>query len=93
MYDKQEQVTEPMNVGPKPSRLTALADPASASLAARSEPDPFYRDSEPAEAATLIFIRRARDLGFPMPDIRELLALSNENDRSCAAVDSLARAS
>ncbi len=51
-----------------------------------------YRNYGPAEAATLIFIRRARDLGFSIPDIRELLELSNEDDRSCAAVDSLARA-
>jgi Cu(I)-responsive transcriptional regulator len=51
-----------------------------------------YRDYGPGEAATLVFIRRARDLGFSMPDIRELLELSNEDDRSCAAVDSLARA-
>jgi len=51
-----------------------------------------YRDYGPREAATLIFIRRARDLGFSMPDIRELLELSKEGDRSCAEVDSLARA-
>ena len=51
-----------------------------------------YRDYGPAEAARLIFIRRARDLGFSMPDIRELLELSEEDDRSCAEVDSLARA-
>ena len=40
----------------------------------------------------MTFIRRARDLGFSMPDVRELLELSNEDDRSCAEVDSLARA-
>ena len=51
-----------------------------------------YRDYGPGEAARLIFIRRARDLGFSMPDIRELLELSKEDDRSCAEVDSLARA-
>ena len=32
-----------------------------------------YRDYGPDEAATLTFIRRARDLGFSMPDVRELL--------------------
>ncbi len=40
----------------------------------------------------MIFIRRARGLGFSMPDIRELLELSKEDDRSCAEFDSLARA-
>ena len=51
-----------------------------------------YRTYTQADIHRLHFIRRARDLGFSMPDIRELLELSEEDDRSCAEVDSLARA-
>lgn len=50
-----------------------------------------YRDYGPAEAARLSFVRRARDLGFSMADIRELLDLSDDDSRSCRAVDALAR--
>ncbi|MFV0474689.1 MAG: MerR family transcriptional regulator [Pikeienuella sp.] len=39
----------------------------------------------------LAFIRHARDLGFPLEAIRELLDLSDQPDQSCAAADSVAR--
>lgn len=39
----------------------------------------------------LAFIRHARDLGFPLEAIRELLALSDDPNRSCAAADEIAR--
>lgn len=38
----------------------------------------------------LSFIRHARDLGFPLDAIRELLSLSDDPDRSCAAADEIA---
>ena len=44
-----------------------------------------------AEAARLDFIRHARELGFEVADIRELLAMTAEPQRSCDAVDSIAR--
>ena len=50
-----------------------------------------YRDYGPAEEARLHFIRRARDLGFSMARIRELLDLSDDAVRSCAGIDALAR--
>lgn len=37
------------------------------------------------------FIRHARELGFEVDSIRELLNLSSEPQRSCAKVDALAR--
>lgn len=37
------------------------------------------------------FIRHARDLGFPLEAIRELIALSRNEQRSCAEVDEIAR--
>ncbi len=39
----------------------------------------------------LRFIRHARELGFEVKAIRELLALASEPQRSCAEVDQLAR--
>ena len=40
----------------------------------------------------LAFIRHARDLGFPLDAIRDLLGLSDHPDQSCAAADAIARA-
>ena len=39
----------------------------------------------------LKFIRHARELGFEVEAIRELLALADQPQRSCAKVDALAR--
>lgn len=39
----------------------------------------------------LTFIRHARDLGFPLDSIRELLSLADEPDQPCAAADAIAR--
>lgn len=38
----------------------------------------------------LAFIRHARELGFPLDDIRELLALAGQPDRPCDAADQIA---
>ena len=51
-----------------------------------------YRDYGPEHARRLNFIRRARDLGFSMTRIRELLELADDRSRACHAVDTLARA-
>lgn len=40
----------------------------------------------------LAFIRHARELGFTLEAIRDLLGLSDRPDQSCAAVDAIARA-
>jgi DNA-binding transcriptional MerR regulator len=39
----------------------------------------------------LTFIRHARELGFPLDAIRDLLSLSDKPDQSCAAADAIAR--
>ncbi len=39
----------------------------------------------------LSFIRRGRDLGFSLDEVRELLRLSDDRDQSCAEVDRIAR--
>lgn len=40
----------------------------------------------------LAFIRHARELGFPLEAIRDLLSLSDRPDQSCAAADAIAKA-
>lgn len=42
-------------------------------------------------AERLRFIRHARELGFPLEAIRELLDLADQPERSCAAADAIAR--
>lgn len=39
----------------------------------------------------LSFIRRGRDLGFSLDEVRELLRLSDDRNQSCAEVDRIAR--
>jgi MerR family mercuric resistance operon transcriptional regulator len=43
-----------------------------------------------SEARTLIFIRRARELGFALAEIRTLLALGGPGKASCAEVREIA---
>lgn len=50
-----------------------------------------YRSYSNAHFGRLSFIRRARDLGFSIEQVRELLGLSDQRDRSCEAVDAIAR--
>ena len=45
---------------------------------------------DPPLVERLRFIRHARDMGFPLEGIRELLALSDDPEGSCAAVDLIA---
>lgn len=50
-----------------------------------------YRSYSNAHFGRLSLIRRARDLGFSIEQVRELLGLSDQRDRSCDAVDAIAR--
>lgn len=45
----------------------------------------------PEHAARLAFIRHARELGFPLDDVREMLAMGDLPGESCEAVDAVAR--
>ena len=40
----------------------------------------------------LAFIRHARELGFPLEDVRELLRLADDPERPCDEADAIARA-
>ncbi|QBR72212.1 MerR family transcriptional regulator [Beijerinckiaceae bacterium] len=50
-----------------------------------------YRVYARSHLERLSFIRRGRDLGFSLDEVRELLRLSDDRDRSCAEVDRIAR--
>jgi len=50
-----------------------------------------YRDYSTGQLARLSFIRRARDLGFTLDQVRALLTLADDRDQSCSAVDAVAR--
>ncbi|MDQ2067964.1 helix-turn-helix domain-containing protein [Xinfangfangia sp. CPCC 101601] len=44
-----------------------------------------------SEQERLAFIRHARELGFPLEAIRELLSLSDDPSQPCAAADGIAK--
>jgi DNA-binding transcriptional MerR regulator len=49
-----------------------------------------YRSYGADALRRLVFIRRARDLGFSLDAVRELLDLASDRSRDCAAVDLVA---
>jgi len=51
-----------------------------------------YRRYGPADVERLGFVRRARELGFSLEEVRDLLGLADQPGRPCAEVDHLARA-
>jgi MerR family copper efflux transcriptional regulator len=51
-----------------------------------------YRDYSDADVQRLRFIANARDLGFPIEEIRTLLGLWSDRERSSAEVKALAEA-
>ena len=54
--------------------------------------DSGYRDYSDADVARLRFVAHARDLGFPIEEIRALLGLWQDRSRSSADVKALATA-
>lgn len=60
-------------------------------LAPVGRTDSGYRLYSAADVHTLRFIKRARDLGFSMPDIGELVGLWNDKARASAQVKGIAQ--
>ena len=60
-------------------------------IPAAARTDSGYRAYTPADVHRLQFVRRARDLGLTLDQVRELLRLADERGRSCDAVDRVAR--
>jgi len=50
-----------------------------------------YRAYTADHLARLSFVRRARDLGFTLDQIRALLELADHKDNDCCSVDAVAR--
>ena len=50
-----------------------------------------YRAYAQPHLDRLSFIRRGRDLGFSLDEVRELLRLSDDRERSCSEIDQIAR--
>jgi DNA-binding transcriptional MerR regulator len=50
-----------------------------------------YRCYQPEDADRLSFIRRARELGFDLTTIRQLLAASDDKGQDCSTIDKMAR--
>ena len=51
-----------------------------------------YREYDVADVRRLNFIRRAKDLGFSLEEIRELLALSGDRERGVGGIKARAEA-
>ncbi len=51
-----------------------------------------YRRYETTDVDRLAFIRRARDLGFSLQEVRDLLGLADQESRSCRHVHDIAAA-
>jgi Cu(I)-responsive transcriptional regulator len=50
-----------------------------------------YRSYTKDGLSRLSFVRRSRDLGFTLDQVRALLDLADEHNRDCGAVDAIAR--
>lgn len=50
-----------------------------------------YRSYSEADAQRLRFVRRSRELGFSIDQIRELMAFSSHGESDCSTVDNVVR--
>lgn len=50
-----------------------------------------YRQYDDASVERLAFVRRGRELGFTIDEIRELLALAHDPDQPCSNADHMTR--
>ncbi|WP_294216268.1 helix-turn-helix domain-containing protein [uncultured Sphingomonas sp.] len=59
-------------------------------IAAPARTEGNYRSYRPEDLERLRFIRRTRDLGFSLDEVRALLAMAEQRDRDCGTVDEIA---
>jgi Cu(I)-responsive transcriptional regulator len=59
-------------------------------IAPPARTDGNYRTYRDSDLTRLRFIKRTRDLGFSLEQVRALLSISGEGDRDCGTVDSIA---
>jgi Cu(I)-responsive transcriptional regulator len=59
-------------------------------IAPPARTDGNYRAYRSADTTRLRFIKRTRDLGFSLEQVRALLSLAGERERDCGTVDSIA---
>ena len=59
-------------------------------IAAPARTDGNYRSYRPEDLERLRFVRRTRDLGFSLDEVRALLDMAEQRDRDCRTVDELA---
>lgn len=59
-------------------------------IAAPARTEGNYRSYRPEDLERLRFIRRTRDLGFSLDEVRALLAMAGQRDRDCGTVDEIA---
>ena len=50
-----------------------------------------YRAYGPEHLARLSFVRRSRNLGFSLDQVRALLSLADDRSKPCEAIDTMAR--
>ncbi|MDK8186953.1 MULTISPECIES: MerR family transcriptional regulator [Sphingomonas] len=60
-------------------------------IAPPARTDGNYRSYRPEDLERLRFIRRTRDLGFSLDEVRALMGLAAQRDRDCGTVGELAR--
>lgn len=59
-------------------------------IAPPARTDGNYRSYRSEDLERLRFIRRTRDLGFSLDEVRALLDMAEQRDRDCATVDEMA---
>lgn len=59
-------------------------------LAPPARTDGNYRSYRDGDVARLRFVRRTRDLGFSLEQVRALLSISGQGERDCGDVDAIA---
>src|SRR3989344_666823 len=75
----------------KTAHLELQSDYETSNSSSVALPSGAYRCYGGRDLGRLSFIRRARDLGFTLDQIRTLLDLAEQRDRDCADVDAIAR--